>query len=1091
MSASGCQCNAIKPTEVKDVAAKDVGAQCACSTTTVVRPESLNALGSMCSCSCPDCQCRSQAQNEFFNFRWVPELSPLPAASFSVSGMTCGRCVNAIEDALMKLPTVLAVTVNLKSGLCYVKPCPPTMPDSKFIEIVIDAISDIGFEASATTDYQSECKIRIDGMTCSACVATVECLLLQTPGVSMARVALLAGRATITYDATIVTPEQCAEVVDDAGFEAKIIDLVPVNQTRISLEIDGFGPTEADRLRLVEHINDEMSSNEFITDIVWDTDRPNVIHVKFVPASIGPRDIVTVIEKSGCIAVPAADGDADSDMRAKKELKLWRRLLILGLIFTVPAFLVAMVIGYFHHSIMDALMTKVTAGLTIKVLMLWILSTPVQFVLGYRFYIGAYNALRNRHPNMDVLIAGGTTAAYVYSVISVVYGMARPGFESEQYFEVSAMLITFVFLGKYLEGVAKGKTSDALRALLDLQPNTANVVVNYSEDCDSEDPEIVEVPTKLLHVGDVVRVQPGERVSCDGEVIQGWSYIDESMVTGESVPVVKEQGSETIAGTVNQNGRLLIRATKVGDASTLQQIVKLVDEAQSSKAPIEVYADTVSSYFVPVVCLISLCTFVIWLIIGYTVLPDEWLPEHNSRFLLAFIFSITALVIACPCALGLAAPTAVMVGTGIGARHGILIKGGRAIEVASKINTVVFDKTGTLTIGKPQVTFFSCPDSTEEQSMAILSMIGAAEADSEHPIAYAIHNYAKETLARANMRMGLCLDFEAIPGLGLACKMRGVGLTKSSKLKFSEDVGYGSDINSANEEMQMSTKLWIGNSRLMTSINAEIDNTCSKLFGERMALAETALLIAVEGVRGKPTVVGIICVSDKVKDEARMVVSMLQSMYIQVYMMTGDNVATATAVAKQIGLPSGNVFAEVMPSDKSTNVKNLQDRGLKVAMVGDGINDSPALAQANVGIAIGSGTDVAMETSDMVLMKSDLRDLIIGFDIARRTFRRIKFNFFWALGYNSIMIPVAAGIFFPLMHPDRLPPWAAGIAMALSSISVVCSSLHLKYYKPPVFSSSVIKKSTTATGAKNETDDMHNKAALTRVFTSMRQSLTV
>ena len=623
-----------------------------------------------------------------------------------------------------------------------------------------------------------------------------------------------------------------------------------------------------------------------------------------------------------------------------------------------------------------------------------------------------------------MLVAGGTTAAYVYSVISIIYGMTTPGFESQQYFETSAMLITFVFMGKYLETVAKGRTSDALRKLLDLQPDTATVIV----DAGGSDGELTTmvVPVGLLHVNDMVKVLPGERVTCDGEVTAGRSYVDESMVTGESRPVVKEAGALVIAGTINQNGPLTIKATKVGDASTLQQIVRLVEDAQGSKAPIEAYADKVSGWFVPAVCLISLTAFIVWLVIGYTVLPESWLPAQTSPFLLAFLFSITTLVIACPCALGLAAPTAVMVATGVGARCGILIKGGAAIEGASKVDAVVFDKTGTLTVGKPVVTFFAAPHRSEAETKAILGMIGAAEADSEHPIGRAIHAHAGQ-----QGRIGVCLDFEALPGLGLVCTIDGV----------LGDAAAGGGGGAS------TTKMWIGNQRLMDQIDAEVSPECRVAVDRRMELAETAMLVAVVTAGPKPVAMAVISVADKIKDEAAIVVETLLSMGIQVHMMTGDNTATANAVAKQVGIT--NVFAEVMPKDKSEMVRSLQAKGLSVAMVGDGINDSPALAQANVGVAIGAGTDVAIETADIVLMQSNLRDLIVAFDLARKTFSRIKFNFIWAMAYNTVMIPVAAGVFYPLMYPKTLPPWAAGIAMAASSVSVVLSSLQLKYYTAP------------------------------------------
>ena len=581
----------------------------------------------------------------------------------------------------------------------------------------------------------------------------------------------------------------------------------------------------------------------------------------------------------------------------------------------------------------------------------------------------------------------------------------------------------------------------------------------------------------MLNPRDCLQVGPGARAPCDGVVTAGTSYVDESMVTGESRPVAKSVGAAVVGGSVNQTGPLTVRATNVGSDTTLHQIVKLVEDAQSSKAPIQAFADTVSARFVPAVVATALLAFGVWLAVGYTVLPESWLPAETSPFLLAFSFFITVMVIACPCALGLAAPTAVMVGTGVGAKHGVLIKGGAAIEALSTVDTVVFDKTGTLTIGKPNVTHWETAETHRLPIGQIVKLVGAAESESEHPLGNAIHKHAvAETEA-----LPACTEFEALPGLGLSCQ---VGLNR----------------------------VWVGNRRLMSTIGAAVTPSAEATLRGREQLAETAMLVAVSpsGEARDAVVEATVAVADPVKPEAAWVVKRLQAMGIGVYMLTGDNAATAAAIAKTVGIAS--VFAEVrltwaawfgpplflraivpwppvcqgvrsfrrspcarasahrhvwhvacgchgrffcrifqvMPKDKVDKVKQLQAEGRKVAMVGDGINDAPALAQADVGVAIGAGTDVAIETADIVLMRSHLHDLVIALDLGRKTFGRIRLNFLWALVYNSIMIPFAAGAFFPLTHPGTLPPWAAGLAMAASSVSVVLSSLHLRYYTPPL-----------------------------------------
>lgn len=640
---------------------------------------------------------------------------------------------------------------------------------------------------------------------------------------------------------------------------------------------------------------------------------------------------------------------------------------------------------------------------------------------------------------MDVLVAGGTSIAYFYSFIAMIVKLVDPSFESEQYFETAAFLITFVVLGKLLESVAKRKTSEALTKLMDLQAPNA-VVLQLTDaaagrlallvsDVDNEakfasvydrDDVVTEetVPIELVQHGDVLKVVAGDKVPADGIVVYGTSTVDEAIVTGESMPVTKRAGSRVIGGTINRDGLLHVCAINVGADSMLSQIARLVADAQASKAPIQALADKIASIFVPVVVSLAVVSLIVWLALAYTVLPPEWIPEGENRFLFGLLFFVTTLVIACPCALGLATPTAVMVGTGVGARRGILIKGGEPLEMAHRVNAVLFDKTGTLTHGRPRVTRIAVLDGVTSEH-ELMRLAGIVECGSEHPLGRAIYERAQEVCGRDAFVGSAADDFTAVPGRGVRCCLR------------------VSDERSAT--FVLGNRLLVEES-LEAPLAEAIDADMRALEGQ----GQTVMLMADVDAR---QVVGWIAVADTVKAEARVVVQMLRRMGIAVSMITGDNERTAQAIAAQVGIDK--VFAQVLPKDKSDKVGELQESGHCVAMVGDGVNDAPALARADVGIAVGAGTDIAIEAADIVLVKSDLRDLVTAIDISRKTFRRIKLNFIWAYGYNTVAIPLAAGMFYPLMRPDRLPPWAAGAAMALSSVSVVCSSLLLRLYRPP------------------------------------------
>jgi Cu+-exporting ATPase len=641
-----------------------------------------------------------------------------------------------------------------------------------------------------------------------------------------------------------------------------------------------------------------------------------------------------------------------------------------------------------------------TADFTGMEYLLWALATPVQFWAGWRFYRGMWGALKHRTADMNTLIAVGTSAAYFYSMVAVLFpGLFQAGgLELNLYFDTSAMIIALILLGRFLEARAKGQTSAAIKRLIGLQPRTALVVRDGKE---------VEIPVEEVQVGDMILVRPGERVPVDGIIRQGNPGIDESMVTGESLPVDKKEGDGVIGATINKTGSFQFEATRVGKDTTLARIVRLVEEAQGSKAPIQRLADIIASYFVPVVIGIAVITFIIWYF---------WGPSPSLTY--AFLNFIAVLIIACPCALGLATPTAIMVGTGKGAEHGILIRSAEALERFYKIDTLLLDKTGTLTEGKPRVTdIIATPLHSQEE---VLGLAAAVEHDSEHPLGEAIVKAAQER----GLTVSPTSDFQAIPGHGARASLN-------------------------------SKKLLLGNLKLMTDRGISL----AGLEGKAEALwnnGKTVIFLSLDG-RG----VGIIGLADTLKPDARAIVAAIHRLGIEVAMVTGDNRRTAEAIAREAGID--RVLAEVLPEHKSEEVKKLQGEGRVVAMVGDGINDAPALAQADVGIAIGTGTDVAMETGDITLIKGDLSGIVTAISLSRRTIRTIKQNLFWAFGYNVILIPMAAGILYLAFHSTGVPaglgfilgnygflnPILAAAAMAASSVSVVSNSLRLRGFKPP------------------------------------------
>ncbi len=690
--------------------------------------------------------------------------------------------------------------------------------------------------------------------------------------------------------------------------------------------------------------------------------------VEFDDAVINENEINNTIEQLGYRVIKKSDYEEEFVDKEKKireeEIRNLKTVFLISLILSIPIFILSFP-EWFKIEI------------PYQNLILLILATPIQFIVGYRFYKGAFSALKVRTTNMDTLITVGTSAAYFYSAAITLI----PGFGDYVYFDISAIIITFIILGKWLEAITKGKASEAIKKLIGLQPKTAIVIRNGKE---------IQIPITDVVVGDIVIVKPGQKIPVDGVIIKGFSSVNESMITGESIPVEKKKGDKVIGATINKYGSFKFKATKVGKETVLNQIIKLVEEAQGSKAPIQKLADKVSGYFVTIVIIIALISFLLWYFV------------FGQSFIFALSIFIAVLIIACPCALGLATPTAIMVGTGKSAENGILIKSAEALENAHKLTTIIFDKTGTLTEGKPSVTNILVIDKLDKKE--ILKYAAIAEKNSEHPLAEAIINKAREE----KIKIPETKFFEAIPGHGILAK-------------------YNKNI------------IFFGNRNLIKKYKIRIDwleEKISPLENE----GKTVMILALN-----KRIIGLIAVADTLKEFSKEAVKKLQNMNKEVIMITGDNKRTADAIAKQIGIDK--VLANVLPEDKEEEISKLQKIGKIVAMVGDGINDAPALAKADIGIAIGAGTDIALETGQIVLIKNDLRDVITAIDLSNYIIKKIKQNLFWAFFYNSIGIPIAAGLLYPLTG-FLLNPMLAGAAMVLSSLSVVSNSLLMKRYQP-------------------------------------------
>lgn len=820
-----------------------------------------------------------------------------------------------------------------------------------------------------------EKSLKIGGMTCAACAKRVEKVTKKLDGVIESSVNYATEKLSIQFDETKVTLADIQAKIEKAGYEALI------EATTKSLKIDGM--TCAACAKRIEKVTGKLDGVVEST-VNYATEK---LTISFEPSKVRVSDIKKAIEKAGYKALEE-ETTIDSDKeRKEKEIKtLWQKFVI-SAIFTVPLLFISMGhmvkeqfgLSYQLPKFIDPMVHPLFFGFAQLFLVI-----PVM-IAGYKFFTIGYSSLFKRSPNMDSLIAIGTSAAFLYGLFAIyqIYG-GNIDYAYDLYFEAAGVIITLIMLGKYLEAVTKGKTSEAIKKLMGLAPKTAIILRDDKE---------IEISIDEVEVGDIIIVKPGEKMPVDGVVMEGMTSVDESMLTGESIPVEKNIGDKIIGASINKNGSIKYKATRVGKDTALSQIIKLVEDAQGSKAPIAKMADIISGYFVPVVIGIAVVAALAW----------YFLAGETGVFSLTIFISV--LVIACPCALGLATPTAIMVGTGKGAEYGVLIKSGVALETAHKINTIVFDKTGTITEGKPKVTDVVVVEGTGTITEDYLLAISAsAEKGSEHPLGEAIVKGAEER----GLEFMKVEFFKAIPGHGIEVAIDGKSIL-------------------------------LGNRKLMVERGislVDLESASDRLASE----GKTPMYVAID-----EAMAGIIAVADTVKENSRKAIEQLHKMGIEVAMLTGDNRRTADAIAKQVGID--RVLAEVLPHDKANEVKKIQAEGRKVAMVGDGINDAPALAQADIGMAIGSGTDVAMESADIVLMRSDLMDVPTAIQLSKKTISNIKQNLFWAFGYNTLGIPVAMGILYLLGGP-LLNPIIAAAAMSFSSVSVLLNALRLKGFKP-------------------------------------------
>lgn len=993
----------------------------------------------------------------------------------AIEGMTCGACTSAIEGAFQDVAGVKNFSISLLSERAVIDHDPTVLSSEQIAEM----IEERGFGATvvetqelevdkksgpATTPAnQAITTVGIEGMTCGACTSAVESGFKDVEGLLKFNISLLAERAVITHDPSILPAEKIVEIIEDRGFGAEIIstqnevaDATAQTSTTAQFKVYGV-PNATAATRLEEQLQDLSGVTSAKLSLA--TSRLTITHH---PGVVGLRALVEAVEGRGYNALVADNDDNNAQLESlakTREINEWRVAFKTSLTFAIPVFLIGMIIPM-CLPFLDFGSWELLPGLFLGDVICLILTIPVQFGIGKRFYVSAYKSIKHGSPTMDVLVVLGTSCAFFFSCVAMLVSfLVPPHSRPSTIFDTSTMLITFITLGRFLENRAKGQTSKALSRLMSLAPSMATIYAdpiaaekaaeNWDSVVGSGEPktpmadgnaaEEKIIPTELIQVGDIVILRPGDKIPADGVLVRGETYVDESMVTGEAMPVQKRKGSFLIGGTVNGHGRVDFRVTRAGRDTQLSQIVKLVQDAQTTRAPIQRLADTLAGYFVPTILILGFLTFVVWMVLSHVLSnPPKIFQEEASggKIFVCVKLCISVIVFACPCALGLATPTAVMVGTGVGAENGILVKGGAALEMTTKVTQVVLDKTGTITYGKMTVASMKIVRSWQESDLRRKlwwSLVGLAEMGSEHPVGKAVLGAAKTELG---------LDME--------------GTIEGSVGDFAAAVGRGISavVEPASSSGRTRYNVLVGNVKFLRENNVDVPeeaidasesinkNASSGKSGD--SAGTTNIFIAIDGEYA-----GHLCLSDTIKKGAAAAIAVLQHrMGVKVAMVTGDQPSTAHAVAAAVGIPEDCVYAGVSPDQKQVIVRQMRDQGEVVAMVGDGINDSPALATADVGIAMSSGTDVAMEAADVVLMRpNELMDIPAALHLSRSIFNRIKGNLMWACAYNVVGLPFAMGIFLPFGY--HLHPMAAGAAMALSSVSVVVSSLLLKFWRRP------------------------------------------
>ncbi|KAE9116458.1 Copper-transporting ATPase [Phytophthora fragariae] len=915
----------------------------------------------------------------------------------SIEGMSCAKnCAREVQQALSAMEGVVTASVDFETKTASIDVAPDRQFDD---EALLEVVRRLAPKFNARLIRLSGVKTAENGSARQQ--KTLPGTLRCTEGVVSASVSFATEKAVVQFDRDVVSVEALVKTVEDVGYEASCTPADEQSKIGDATLLIG-GMTYSSCSNSVENV---LRNTKGVVSATVNLATEKAV-IRFDKTVVGIRTLIELVEDIGYEASYVSGAEAQQALgeQRTREIARYRTDFFAALAFTLPILLIMLVfenIARFKHG----LKSEIVRGLSCEALVVAVLATPVQFYSARRFHIDAWKGVGNRVLGMAFLVSMGSNVSYFYGLFTIVRAISLGNMEAVNMdiFMTSSVLISFVVLGKLLEATAKGKTSDALTKLMELQVKSATLMV-FSPDGSSISGERI-VPIELVQRGDVLKIVRGASVPTDGVVVYGEGRVNESMLTGESKTIKKVVGDRVLGATLNVDGFFHMEVTGIDNDTALSQIIRLVEDAQASKAPIQAYADCISSIFVPVVVGLALGTFVVWYILcARDAIPQDWIPDSDGKFVFALDFGIATLVVACPCALGLATPTDVMVGTGVGAEHGVLIKGGEPLQAARSVNTIIFDKTGTLTMGKPVVTdMYTLSGTLSAEKLVILA--GSAELGSEHPLGTAITDYAKSM----SLSLEQPTDFLGALETGISCSVGGHIIVIGNRAWIEDNAVEGVDdieVDQATIGFQNGGK---------TSIYMGVDGELSAVFA----------------------------VADAPRAEAARTLRKLGTMGLEVWMVTGDNARTAFTIAEQLGMSRHNVMADVLPSQKASKVKELQDMGRIVAMVGDGINDSPAHAQADLGIAIGGGTDIAVETAGMVLMTSTLLDVITALHLSRITFNRIQLNYVWAFGYNCLLISLAAGVLYPVGF--SIPPMFASAAMALSSVSVVVSSLFLRF----------------------------------------------